>query len=126
MIDIMFQHMLFLFYLKSYTRKVANSLKTQVKQHSCLKGSLHHFLKINFNFLIQHAVMSQSIPTGYIPPGNPRGFAQKTCPGGRDLTFESCPGAGNSTRTGIMWKMEVKLQKNYVDQIFTGENKETS
>ena len=56
--------------------------------------------------------MSQSIPTGYIPPGNPRGLAQKTFPGGRDLTFESCPGAGNSTRTGILWKIEVKLQKH--------------
>ena len=68
--------------------------------------------------------MSQSIPTGYIPPpGNPRGLAQKTCPGGRDLTFESCPGGENSTRTGILWKMEMKLQKNSVDQIFTGENK---
>ena len=68
--------------------------------------------------------MSQSVPTGYIPPpGNPQGLAQKTCPGGRDLTFESCPGAGNSTRTGILWKMKVKLQKNSVDQIFTGENK---
>ena len=44
--------------------------------------------------------MSQSIPTGYIPPGNPRGLAQKNCPGGRDLTFESCLGAGNSTRAG--------------------------
>ena len=56
-------------------------------------------------------LMSQSIPTGYIPPGNPRGFAQKTCPGGRNLTFESCPGAGNLTRTGILRKMRVKLQK---------------
>ena len=54
--------------------------------------------------------MSQSIPTGYIPPP-PGGLAQKTCPGGRDLAFESCPGAGNSTRTGILWKMKVKLQK---------------
>ena len=71
-------------------------------------------------------VMSQSIPTGYIPPGKPQGLAQKTCPGGRDLTFESCPGAGNSTRTGILWKMKVKLQKNNVDQISTGENKKTS
>ena len=61
-------------------------------------------------------IMSQSIPTGYIPPGNPRGLTQKTCPGGRDLTFESCPGAGNSTRTGILWKTKVKLQKNSVDQ----------
>ena len=26
------------------------------------------------------------------PPGQPRGLAQKTCPGGRDLTFESGPG----------------------------------
>ena len=70
-----------------------------------------------------YLIMSQSIPTGYIPPGNPRGLAQKTCPRGRDLTFESCPGAGDSTRTGILWKMKVKLQKNSVDQIFTGENK---
>ena len=62
--------------------------------------------------------MSQSIPTGCIPPpGQPLGLAQKTCPGGRDLTFESCPGAGNSTRAGILWKIKVKLQKNSVDQI---------
>ena len=67
--------------------------------------------------------MSQSIPTGYIPPGNPWGLAQKSCPGGRDLTFESCPGAGNSSKTGILWKMKVKLQKNSVDQIFIGEHK---
>ena len=52
--------------------------------------------------------MFQSIPTGYIPPGNPRGLAQKHCPVGRDLTFESCPGAGNSTGVGILWKFKVK------------------
>ena len=52
--------------------------------------------------------MSQSIPTGYIPPGNPWGLAKKKCPGGRDLTFESCLGAGNSTRAGILWKFKVK------------------
>ena len=65
--------------------------------------------------------MSESIPTGYIP----RGLAQKTCPGRRDLTFESCPGAGNSTRAAILWKMNLKRQKNNVDQIFTGENTKT-
>ena len=54
--------------------------------------------------------MSQSIPTGYIPLGNPRELAQKTCPRGWDLTFESCQGAGNLTRTWILWKMKVKLQ----------------
>ena len=42
------------------------------------------------------------------PPGNPRGLAQKDCPGGWDLTFESCPGARNSTRAGILWKLKVK------------------
>ena len=26
------------------------------------------------------------------PQGNPRGLAQKTCPVGPDLIFESCPG----------------------------------
>ena len=49
-------------------------------------------------------VMSQSIPTGYIPWG----LAQKHCPGGRDLTVKSCPGARNSTRAGILWKFKVK------------------
>ena len=49
-------------------------------------------------------IMSQSIPTGNIPPE----LAQKTCPEGRDLAFESCPaGAGNSPRTEILWKMKV-------------------
>ena len=57
------------------------------------------------------------------PPQQPPGISSKNLPGGRDLTFESCPGAGTSTRTGILWKMKVKLQKNSVDQIFTGENK---
>ena len=57
---------------------------------------------------IRVSVTSQSIPTGYIPPGNPRGLAQKYCPGGRDLTSESCPGAGNLTRAGILWKFKVK------------------
>ena len=69
-------------------------------------SSFYHYVVVCLSF-----VMSQSIPTGYIPPGNPRGLAQKTCTGGRDLTFESCPGAGNSTRTRILWKMKVKLQK---------------
>ena len=69
-------------------------------------------------------LMSQSIPTGYIPPDNPRGLAQKTCPGGRDLIFESCTGAGNSTRAGIMWKMKLKLQKNSVDQILQVKKKQ--
>ena len=52
--------------------------------------------------------MSQSVPTGYIPPGQPPGISSKNCPGDRDLTFESCPGAGNSTRAGILWKFKVK------------------
>ena len=70
---------------------------------------LHHYVSVNSNWV--H------------PPGNPRGLAHKTCSGGRDLTFESCPGAGNSTRTGILWKMKVNLKKSSVDRIFTGENK---
>ena len=52
--------------------------------------------------------MSQSIPTGYISPGQPPGISSKIFLGGRDLIFESCPGAGNSTRAGILWKFKVK------------------
>ena len=57
------------------------------------------------------------------PPEQPLGISSKNLPGGQDLTLESCPGAGNSTRTGILWKMKLKLKKNSMDQIFTGENK---
>ena len=60
------------------------------------------------------------------PPGQPPGISSKNLPGDRDLTFESCPGAGNSRRTGILWKIRVKLQKRSVDHIFTGENTKTS
>ena len=56
------------------------------------------------------------------PPGQPPGISSKNLPGGRDLTFESCLGTGNSTRVGILWKMKLKLQKNSEDQSFTGEN----
>ena len=64
------------------------------------------------------SLMCQSVPTGYIPPGSPRGLAPKNCPEGRDLSVESCLGAGKSTRAGILWKMKVKLKKNnIVDQI---------
>ena len=55
--------------------------------------------------------MSQLIPTGYMPSGNPWGLAQKTCRRGQDLTFESCKGAENSTKAGILWKIKLKLQK---------------
>ena len=54
-------------------------------------------------------LMSQSIPTGYIHPGNPRDSLRKIVRGGRDLIFESCPGAGNSTRVGILWKVQTML-----------------
>ena len=66
--------------------------------------------------------MSQSIPSGYIPPRATPGISSKNLPGGRDLTYESCPGTVNSTRAGILWKMKLKLQENSVDQMFTGEN----
>ena len=52
--------------------------------------------------------MSQSIPTGYIPPGQPPGVSSKKLPGGSGFDFQKCPGAGNSTRAGILWKFKVK------------------
>ena len=41
---------------------------------------------------------------GTSPLGNPRRLAQKTCLGGRDLTFESCPGAGIRQGPGFCGK----------------------
>ena len=74
---------------------------------------LDHDLDLDLDLdqsLIDHSIMRStkyqnnvSVSSNWVhPPGNPWGLAQKTCPGGRDLTFESCPGAGNSTRTGIL------------------------
>ena len=72
---------------------------TVIFNHFTNRAFPSHYM--GFNVCINNRLMSQSIPTGYIPPGNPRGLAQKHCPGGRDLTFESYPGAGNSTRAGF-------------------------
>ena len=48
-------------------------------------------------------VCNVSVNSNWVhPPGQPPGLAQKTCPGGRDLAFKSCPGTGNSTRAGIL------------------------
>ena len=75
----------------------------------------HHFL---LTMTVQmFCFMSQLIL------GNPRELTKKTCLWGLGFDFESCPRGRNSTRTRILWKMKVKLQKNSVDQIFTGENK---
>ena len=69
-------------------------------------------------------IMSQSILTGYIPlPGQPPGISSKTSLVSRDVTFESCPRAGNLTRTRVLWKMKVKLQKNSVDQFLQVKTK---
>ena len=36
--------------------------------------------------------MSQSIPTGYIPPGQPQGISSKRLPGGSGFNFWMLPG----------------------------------
>ena len=56
--------------------------------------------KIIVRFQWKVLLMSQSIPTGYIPPGNPWGLAQKHCPGSRDLTFEKLPGGREFDKGG--------------------------
>ena len=86
-----------------------------LKEHSI-------FLKPLYKCLMRGCYVSVNSNWVHLPRQPPR-ISSKNLPGGRDLTFESCPGAGNSTRIGILWKMKVKLQKNSVNQIFTGENK---
>ena len=45
MINVACQHSSLFFYLKTYTGKVANRLKSKIKQQSCLNRSKCHFLK---------------------------------------------------------------------------------
>ena len=53
--------------------------------------------------------LNVSVSSNWVhPPWQPLGISSKKLPGGLDLTFESCPGAGNSTRAGILWKFKVK------------------
>ena len=88
---------------------------------------LKHKNDVNLNFTNTNefsGLMSQSIPTGYIPPpGQPPGISSKNLPRGSGFDFWKLPGTGNSTRTGILWKMKVKLQKNSVDQILQVKTK---
>ena len=61
--------------------------------------------------LMYQLVCLSQFQLGTSRPGNPRGLAQKNCPGDPDLTFESCPGAGNSTSVMINTWCPKKLLK---------------
>ena len=50
--------------------------------------------------------MSQSIPTGYIPPGNLRGLAQRDCPGGSGFDFRKLPGDREFDKGGDFVEIE--------------------
>ena len=57
-------------------------------------------VKFNLTISIFHNV---SVNSNWVhPPPPPGGLAQKNLPGGRDLTFKSCLGPGNSTMAGIL------------------------
>ena len=89
-----------------------NSINTLLNRYeSVLNAQMTKSLGKSIINLYSNLCLSQ-FQLGTSPPGNPRGFAQKSCPGGRDLTFESCPGTGNSTRTGILWKVQTMLNAN--------------
>ena len=62
---------------------------------------LYHKLKVLLLLCLSEFQLGTS-------PGQPPGIRSKRLPGGQDLTFESCPGAGNSTKVGILWKLNVK------------------
>ena len=80
-----------------------------------VQACIFSWFKLFFNVYAERTVHRQDFLAPNLtyppPPGNQRELAQNTCRGMGDLTFESCPGARNSTRTGILWKMKVKLQK---------------
>ena len=56
----------------------------------------------------------------------PRGTCPKNLPGGWDLTFEFCPGAGNSTRAGTLCKRDLKLKKIAFIKFLQVKTKKTS
>ena len=58
--------------------------------------ALHKATKQSRDLVCVYVVIHNvSVNSNWVHPlGNPRGLAQKHCPGGRNLNFESCPGAG--------------------------------
>ena len=65
--------------------------------------------------------MSQSIPTGYIPPGNSLGLAQENYSWGWDLKVAR----GREFNKGqVLWKMKVKLQKMALIKFLPEETEE--
>ena len=69
------------------------------------------------------SVMSQSIPTGYIPPGQPPGISLKNLPRGSGFDFQKLPGGREFDKGRDFVKNEGQTSNNCVDQIFTDENK---
>ena len=58
-------------------------------------------------------------------PGQPPGISSKNLPGGRDLTFKSCPGGREINKGRDFVKNESECSKICVDLIFKGENKQS-
>ena len=51
-------------------------------------------------------IMSQSIPTGYIPPGQPPGISSKRLPGGSGFDFRNLPGGREFDKGGDFVEIE--------------------
>ena len=68
--------------------------------------------------------MSQSIPTGYITPGQPPGISSKNLPGGSGFDFWKLPRGWEFDKgRDFVENVETETSKKSIDQIFTGENK---
>ena len=93
----------------SRARNNASRISPARKQRSCRRfpGNQGWWENVWCNYV---SVNSNCV---HRPLGNPRGFAQKKLFRGWDLTFKSCPGAGNSTRAGILWKVQTMLNAIY-------------
>ena len=92
---------------------------------ACTSSRLLRISEHRAHLTISISLMSQSIPTGYIPPGNPRGLAQKACPGVSGFDFRKLPGDREFDKDRDYVENKIEASKNSVDQIFTGKNKKT-
>ena len=72
--------------------EIASDLKTKrliIEENIALKREDSHLKDrlLIMERVLDQILMSQSIPTGYIPPGQPPGISSKTLPGGSGFDF---------------------------------------
>ena len=74
-----------------------------------MKAGPYQLAYNKYIYCVKNQEPNVSVNSNWVHPRATPEIRSKQLPGGRDLTFESWPGDGNSTKAGILWKVQTML-----------------